>query len=138
MFRFLGSAVAFLVAVTLINLTIINFIERRTQVVVLIVKGFSRFRVALICAVENLFITIIGTSFGIMAFWALFSTVNAFGGLRLSPPPGSVQDVIFKLELPLQALPILYFSMITFGLLASCFCWLSVYRLQISEYIRRV
>lgn len=138
MFRFLGSSVAFLVVVTLINLTIINFIERRDQVVILIVKGFSRTRIAMIFAVENLLIAIMGATVGIIAFLALFSIVNAFGGLRLSPPPGSVKDVIFKLILPLEALPWLYFAVIMFAMLASCFCGLSIYRITVSEYIRRV
>ena len=138
MFLFLGSAVAFLVVVTLINLTIINFIERRDQVVILLVKGFSRSRVSMIFAVENVLIAAMGTTAGCLAFLALFSTVNAFGGLRLSPPPGSVKDVIFKLVLPLNALPSIYLTMVAFALLASSFCWLSISRLKISEYIRRV
>ncbi|MDC0609230.1 hypothetical protein OAP63_00720 [Vibrio sp.] len=137
-FKFLGSAVAFLVVVTLVNLSIINFIERRDQITILIVNGFSRFRITLIFTVENLITAFMGTTTGVIAFFITFSSVNSLGGLKLSPPPGSVKEVIFKLTLPFNVLPDIYIAMIVFALLASCFSCVSISRLKISEYIRRV
>ena len=138
MFRFLGAAVGILVIVTLANLTIINFIERRNQVVILLVKGYSRMRVALIFAFENMLTGIAGCTLGLLSFQMVFGIVNAMGGIWISPPPGSVNGVIYKLTMPWSSVPTMYLVLLCISTLASLICLCIVHRMNPADYMRRV
>jgi putative ABC transport system permease protein len=136
-FLFMGVIVFFMVLMSSVNTLLMSMLERTREIGTMLAMGTPRFWVVALFMLEATLMGVMGAVVGVAVGNALGAILNA-SGLRMPPPPGYTEAILFKV-LHLPGLMAGSSVLVIFSLaLASILPAIRASRLQIAEALAHV
>ena len=136
-FLFMGVIVFFMVLMSSVNTLLMSMLERTREIGTMLAMGTPRFWVVALFMIEATLMGVMGAIVGVAVGNALGAILNA-SGLRMPPPPGYTEAILFKV-LHLPGLMVGSSVLVIFSLaLASILPAIRASRLQIAEALSHV
>jgi putative ABC transport system permease protein len=136
-FLFMGVIVFFMVLMSSVNTLLMSMLERTREIGTMLAMGTPRFWVVALFMLEATLMGVMGAVVGVAVGNAFGAILNA-SGLRMPPPPGYTEAILFKV-LHLPGLMVGSSILVIFSLaLASILPAIRASRLQIVEALAHV
>jgi putative ABC transport system permease protein len=136
-FLFMGVIVFFMVLMSSVNTLLMSMLERTREIGTMLAMGTTRFWVVALFMLEATLMGVMGAVVGVAVGNAFGAILNA-SGLRMPPPPGYTEAILFKV-LHLPGLMVGSSILVIFSLaLASILPAIRASRLQIVEALAHV
>jgi len=136
-FLFMGIIVFFMVLMSSVNTLLMSMLERTREIGTMLAMGTPRFWVVALFMLEATLMGVMGAVVGVLVGNGLGAILNA-SGLRMPPPPGYTQAILFKV-LHIPGLMVGSSILVIFSLaLASILPAIRASRLQIAEALSHV
>jgi len=136
-FLFMGVIVFFMVLMSSVNTLLMSMLERTREIGTMLAMGTPRFWVVALFMLEATLMGVMGAVVGVAVGNAFGAILNA-SGLRMPPPPGYTEAILFKV-LHLPGLMVGSSVLVIFSLaLASILPAIRASRLQIAEALSHV